>query len=67
MFDGTIASVMPTVSALFGMEPPGLSSEPPLSSVMADAHAQLHSTVSRCLVYCPDALGDHVWNAYSRQ
>lgn len=61
MFEGTIASLTPTVCGLFGMEPPALASEPMLSSIRARRGTE---PVERCLVYCPDALGDHIWSRF---
>jgi hypothetical protein len=60
----TIASVTPTVCALLGIAPPALSSEPALAAVLQDAGEIVGGPVERCLVYCPDALGDHVWERF---
>ena len=52
MFEGTIASLTPTVCGLFGVEPPVLSSEPMLPSIDARRRATLgEDTIDRCLVY----------------
>lgn len=61
---GTIASVASTVARLFGAPLPTEECESPLASVL-DARRQTIGTVSleRCLIYCPDALGVHIWNA----
>ena len=65
MFEGTIASLTPTVCGLFGVDSPVLSSEPMLPSINARFRALLDDQViERCLVYCPDALGDHVWSRF---
>ena len=65
MFEGTIASVTPTVSGLFGIDPPSLTSEPMLRSVRALARSTLGERfIDRCLIYCPDAMGDHVWSRF---
>ena len=65
MFEGTIASLTPTVCGLFAVEPPALSSEPMLPSIDAGRRATLgEDAIDRCLVYCPDALSDHVWSRF---
>jgi hypothetical protein len=61
---GTIRSLTPTLCALFGVEPPALSSEPPLRAVVGDARPGLRTPIARALVYCPDAIGDHVWERF---
>jgi hypothetical protein len=61
---GTIASLTPTLSALLGTEPPELSSSTPLEAVVRGRAGDRTRPVSRCLVYCPDALGDHVWGRF---
>ncbi len=59
---GSIASVAPTVAHLFATMPPRLSSEPPLAPVI-DYQARVlgSAPVEKCLIFCPDALGAHVW------
>ena len=65
MFEGTIASLTPTVCGLFGVEPPVLAEEPMLPSIRATLRATLgERLIERCLVYCPDAVGDHVWSRF---
>jgi hypothetical protein len=65
MFEGTIASLTPTVCHLLGVRVPALASEPSLASVNEQAAARLGSArVQRCLIYCPDALGDHLWSRF---
>jgi hypothetical protein len=64
-YEASIASVTPTICALFGVSPPTVSREMPLDSVMRYASAQLGSgPIERCLIYCPDALGDHLWSRF---
>ncbi len=59
---GSIASLVPTVAHLFATVAPSLSSEPPLAPVVDDQERVLGSApVDKCLVFCPDALGAHVW------
>jgi hypothetical protein len=55
---GTIRSLTPTISALFGVDAPALSSEAPLEAVL---RSSLDPRITRALVYCPDAIGDHIW------
>jgi hypothetical protein len=66
-YEGSIASVTPTVCGLFGVAVPATSSHPPLSSVGALAKRMGVSTVERGLIYCPDALGDHLWARFPEQ
>jgi hypothetical protein len=64
---GTIRSLAPTISALFGVDAPALSSEAPLDAVLqlrsgpSVTAAPRGSPITRALVYCPDAIGDHIW------
>jgi hypothetical protein len=63
--EGSIASVTPTVCGLFRVAPPALTSEPMLASIRARSYATLGDRrIERCLVYCPDALGDHIWSRF---
>jgi len=58
----SIGSVTATVAHLFGTAPPLLSAEAPLPEVVLRQSELLNaSTVDRCLVFCPDALGAHIW------
>lgn len=64
-YEGTIASLTPTVCGLVGVAPPALANEPMLPSVRARVRATLgEQAIERCLVYCPDAVGDHVWSRF---
>jgi hypothetical protein len=68
MFEGSIASLAPTVSALFGIPAPSISAERPLDSVLRYSADRLQrGAIERCLIYCPDALGDHVWSRFPDQ
>ncbi len=61
----SIASLTPTVASLFGVAPPTLSDEPILASIAYTHRGTLqNAAIDRCLVYCPDALGDHLWNRF---
>ena len=65
-YEGSIATLAPTVSALFGVPAPAVSQEKPLRSVLEYAAVQLGGGgVSRCLIYCPDALGNHLWSQFT--
>ena len=65
MHEGTIASLTPTVCRLLRITAPELVSEPYLASVDERALAMLGDNgVQRCLIYCPDALGDHLWSRF---
>lgn len=67
-YEGSIASLTPTVCDLFGVAPPAPCNHPPLASVRAAFAASLgDSPIQRCLVYCPDALGDHLWSRFPEQ
>jgi len=66
MFEGTIASLTPTVCRLLRITAPTLAGEPYLAPVNERALATLgDNAVQRCLIYCPDALGDHLWSRFS--
>lgn len=58
--EGTVASLAPTVCSLLGLPAPGAAEEGPLDSVLRFASAAGALPVGRCLVYCPDAVGDHL-------
>jgi hypothetical protein len=66
-YEGSIASVTPTVCDLFGIQPPGICNHPPLGSVRAAFSGNLSGPLERCLIYCPDALGDHLWSRFPEQ
>lgn len=57
----TIQAVTPTLCHLLGLDPPALCAVPPLDRVLGAAYARLGgSRVERCLVYAPDAIGNHL-------
>jgi hypothetical protein len=61
----TIASLTPTICGLFRVAPPALVSEPMLAPIRALSDNLLgNNAISRCLVFCPDALGDHLWSQH---
>ena len=57
----TIQAVTPTLCRLMGLEPPDLCAVHPLQRILAAAHTRLDGArTERCLVYAPDAIGDHL-------
>ncbi len=61
MHQDTIATLTPTVCRLMGIPAPELASRPGLEPVARRASTVFgHAGAQRCLVYCPDALGDHI-------
>ena len=60
----SIASLTPTVAHLFGIAMPALAREGPIESVL-EMHKRFAGgkPIERCLIYCPDALGVHIWRA----
>jgi hypothetical protein len=63
--EGSIASLTPTICSLFGVAAPAVSNEKPLDSVLRYATDQLDGrSLERCLIYCPDALGNHLWSQF---
>ena len=65
MTRSTIASLTPTVCDLFRIPPPLINGEAGLKTVGDHARALLgEAAIDRCLVYCPDALGEHIWSRY---
>lgn len=68
MPEATIATLTPTVCGLFGVTPPALASEPMLAAIRARSEEALAGkAVERCLIYCPDALGDEVWRRFPEE
>lgn len=60
----SLSCVTPTLAALLGVEAPALSEGGPLPEVLDAARRRLGARrVSRCLVYCPDAIGAHLHTA----
>lgn len=62
--EGSISSLTPTVAHLFATAMPALANEGPIESVL-EMHKRLvgGKPIERCLVYCPDALGVHIWRS----
>lgn len=57
----TIQAVTPTLCCLLGLDPPALCAVPALDHVLVAARACLGGArIERCLVYAPDAIGDHL-------
>jgi hypothetical protein len=62
--EGSIASLAPTAAHLFATAVPSLASEGPIESVL-EIHQRVVAgkPIERCLIYCPDALGVHIWRS----
>lgn len=61
---GSIASLTPTVARLFATATPTLASEPPIESVLGMHKRNVNGEpIGRCLIFCPDALGVHIWRS----
>ena len=62
--EGSIAKLAPTVARLLAVDIPTLASEPPIESVL-DVHNRVNcgEPIERCLIFCPDALGLHIWRS----
>jgi hypothetical protein len=60
----SIASLTPTAARLFGTVTPTLAYESPLESVLK-RHQRVIGVepIDRCLIFCPDALGVHIWRS----
>jgi predicted AlkP superfamily pyrophosphatase or phosphodiesterase len=65
--EGSIASLAPTVARLFSAVTPALASESPIESVL-EMHKRVvcGEPIERCLIFCPDALGVHIWRSCMR-
>jgi hypothetical protein len=61
----SIASLTPTVCRLMHIDPPAIATEPPLEQVVDAITRQVDGRrIEKCLIYCPDALGEHVWRRW---
>ena len=61
----TIQAVTPTLCRLLGMDVPALCVVPPLEPVLRAARASVgEGTIERCLVFAPDAVGNHLQPGY---
>jgi len=64
----SIASVTPTMCALFSVEPPRDSEEKPIGSVLAEAAKKLKDgKIRKALIYAPDAIGEGLYRDYTSQ
>lgn len=57
-----LRSVTPTICSLIRIPPPALSHCPPLSIADAAKRRLEDRPVQRMLIFCPDALGKHLWS-----
>lgn len=65
MCQRSIASLTATVCGLFAVPPPRLAVEPSLPGVDQLASDLFDQRgLERCLIYCPDAVGDHLWSRF---
>ena len=56
-----ILALAPTVSRLFGIDPPEIAEVPALDTVTNEALRLLHGeSIDRCLIFAPDAIGRHL-------
>jgi hypothetical protein len=62
-FENCITSLTPTVCQLMGLPPPQTTTCSGLDRV-ANAADRIFGgkSVERCLIFCPDAIGAHLWN-----
>ena len=62
--EGSIATLASTVAHLFATATPSLATEPPIKAVV-EAHKRIvcGEPIERCVVFCPDALGLHIWRS----
>jgi hypothetical protein len=63
MYEGSIASVTPNVCRLFGCAVPEVCLAIAIDSVSRLKEEVLRdAAIERCLIYCPDALGEQIWS-----
>jgi hypothetical protein len=61
----SIQAVTPTICSLLGISPPALSANLPLVDVLRIARTVFNDAiVEKCLVFAPDALGNHLYSQY---
>jgi predicted AlkP superfamily pyrophosphatase or phosphodiesterase len=63
----SIASVTPTLCALFGVAPPRDSGEKPIDYVLFEAEKRLGGKISKALIYAPDAVGEGLYRDFQSQ
>lgn len=62
----TVAAVTPTICELLGIAPPALCSSAPLDEVLLAARAAFDgSSAEKCLIYAPDAIGNHLYREHA--
>lgn len=62
-----IRQITPTLCAMMGVRPPQLSQALPLPVAAEIVRLCESRPIQRALIYCPDALGKHLWNGYSNE
>ena len=64
--EGTLCDVAPTLAALWGLPPPAEAQGTPLPRVLQAAGERLpaDTPLQRTLIFCPDAVGDIIHQAY---
>jgi hypothetical protein len=61
----TIQAVTPTLCRLLGLDLPALCAVPPVERVLRAAQTRVgEGRIKRCLVYAPDAVGNHLQPGY---
>ena len=61
----SVQAVTPTICALLGISPPALCTSPPLDDVLLAARETFNGmTAQKCLVFAPDAIGNHLYKEH---
>lgn len=63
----SIASFAPTLCRILGIPPPSMAQEPPLDWIVDSVRSGCAASgrpLERCLIYCPDALGEQAWDRW---
>jgi len=61
----SIQAITPTICELLGIAPPALCDSPPLTEVLSAAHVAFDGArADKCLIYAPDAIGNHLHQTY---
>src|SRR5262249_32456113 len=63
LFTNCITALTPTVCKLMGVPPPKTAACSSLDTVSAAADRVFdRQSAEKCLIFCPDAIGAHLWN-----